>query len=102
MMSRLFTILLCPEFPVLGSGAQQCAVEGFSPAPEGFIKPAPSVDHGISDGEYDEWFSRPEDIQKCEYGELLALHHAEFWFFMVTESLGVVAGTSTWFPESGC
>jgi hypothetical protein len=54
LMLANFVMLVCPGSPVLGSGMTSCSVEGFSPLPEGFVKPAPGVDHGISDGEYDE------------------------------------------------
>mmetsp|Transcript_37146 Transcript_37146/g.90206 ORF Transcript_37146/g.90206 Transcript_37146/m.90206 type:complete len:81 (-) Transcript_37146:183-425(-) len=74
----VLSMLECPLHPTLGSGMETCSQEGFAPPPEGFVRPAPAQDHGITDGEYDEWFSSPFATSKCQYG------------------------TAEWFPESGC
>mmetsp|Transcript_63740 Transcript_63740/g.156861 ORF Transcript_63740/g.156861 Transcript_63740/m.156861 type:complete len:90 (-) Transcript_63740:39-308(-) len=84
MRSSLFTMLgVCPgpdSGDLRSSSVMQCSVGGFSPPPQHFVKPAPGADHGVSPGEYVEWFTPNAALlpEHCSYG------------------------TAAWFPESGC
>lgn len=68
-MRSVSTWQLCTAWPI-ASGAALSSISGFVPPPGNFIKPAPSVDYGITDGEYEEWFTPNAALlpEKCQYG----------------------------------